>query len=84
MIMKVTKNYDYESATNQINYNGYKKPISWKPYTHLCSITLVLGTSFQNWASSGTPDPEDWSISAAIIRKRSCREAEKPALKEKK
>ena len=61
-----------------------KNPVNRKPYAHLCSITLVLGTSFQNWVSSGTPAPEDWSISAAIIRKRSCREAAKPALKEKK
>ena len=38
---------------------------------HLCSITLVLGMSFQNWARSWFSPATAFSISAAITRKRS-------------
>lgn len=47
--------------------------------THLCSMILALGTSFQNWASSGEPAPALCSISAAMTRNRSCGEAWNPA-----
>lgn len=51
----------------------------WEKSAYLCSITLLLGTSFQNWVNSAGPVPEDCSISAAIIRNRSWAETLKPA-----
>lgn len=51
---------------------------------YLCSITLLLGTSFQNWVNSAGPVPDDCSISAAIIRNRSWAETLKPVFQENK
>lgn len=54
----------------------------WKSVSksaYLCSITLLLGTSFQNWVNSAGPVPDDCSISAAMIRNRSWAETLKPA-----
>lgn len=47
-----------------------------KYFTDLCSMTLGLGTSFQNCARSWEPA---FSISAAIIKNLSCGEACEPA-----
>lgn len=51
---------------------------------YLCSITLFLGTSFQNWVNSAGPVPDVCSISAAITRKRSWAETVKPAFQKGK
>lgn len=54
------------------------------PSAYLCSITLLLGTSFQNWVNSAGPVPDDCSISAAIIRNRSWAETLKPVFQKNK
>lgn len=59
---------------------GHDKGVSQQQYPfYLCSMTLALGTSFQNWASSGELAPALCSISAAMTRKRSWGDAWNPA-----